>query len=173
MLPRVIIFVIENRLQLMIVISVFVVWHIENPAFEELDTNEEMLMKRIFYATFCVLMAAFLSGCIQDTILLHVKPDGSGTIEETSLLSNSMFDLMESIAGSISGPVRDESVQENKDAAKSSSKKEGRQARDDVIAKMVKDAEKRADTFGSAVKFVSAKPVKIDTASGYNAVYAF
>ena len=47
------------------------------------------------------------------------------------------------------------------------------QTRDDVIAKMVKDAEKRGETFGATVKFISAKPVRTDTASGYNAVYAF
>jgi hypothetical protein len=130
-------------------------------------------MKRIFYTALSMLMVVFLSGCIQDTIVIHVKPDGSGTIEETSLLSNSMFDLMESIAGSMAGPGKEEGVQDNKDATKGSSKKEAKQTRDDVIAKMVKDAEKRAETFGATVKFISAKPVKTDTVSGYNAVYAF
>ena len=130
-------------------------------------------MKRFFYAAMYMLMAAFLSGCIQDTIVIHVKPDGSGTIEETSLLSNNMVDLMESIAGSMAGPGKEEGVQDNKDATKGSSRKEAKQTRDDVIAKMLKDAEKRADTFGATVKFISAKPVRTDTASGYNAVYAF
>jgi hypothetical protein len=160
-------------MQLVIIINAFVTWPIENPIFDELDTNEEMLMERFFYTALSMLMAVFLSGCIQDTIVIHVKPDGSGTIEETSLLSNSMFDLMESIAGSMAGPGKEESVQDNKDATKGSSKKEAKQTRDDVIAKMLKDAEKRADTFGATVKFISAKPVRTDTASGYNAVYAF
>jgi hypothetical protein len=56
-------------------------------------------MKRFLYTALSMLMTVFLSGCIQDTIVIHVKPDGSGTIEETFLLSNSMFDMMESIAG--------------------------------------------------------------------------
>ena len=130
-------------------------------------------MKRLFCAAMSILMCAFLSGCIQDTIVIHVKTDGSGTIEETSLISNSMFDIMESIAGSMTASGKEEGVQENKDAAKGGSKKEATQTRDDIIAKMAKDAEKRADTFGPMVKFVSAKPVKTDTGSGYNAVYAF
>jgi hypothetical protein len=130
-------------------------------------------MKRFFYTALTMLMAVFVSGCIQDTIVIHVKPDGSGTIEETSLLSNSMFDIMESIAGSMAGPRKEEGAQVNKDAAKEGSKKEAKQTRDDVIAKMVKDAEKRADTFGATVKFISAKPVRTETASGYNAVYGF
>ena len=82
------------------------------------------------------------------------------------MLSNSMFDLMESIAGNIAGAGKDEGVQDNKDSTKGSSKKEGKQTSEDVIAKMLKDAGKRADTFGDAVKFISAKPVKTDTASG-------
>jgi hypothetical protein len=126
-------------------------------------------MKRFFYTVMPTLMIAFLSGCIQDTIVIHVKPDGSGTIEETSLLSNSMFDLMESIAGSMAGAGKEEGAEDNK----GDTKKDEKQTRDDIIAKMVKDAEKRAETFGATVKFISAKPVRTDTASGYNAVYTF
>ena len=170
---RVILFVIEICMQLVIVISVFLTWPIENPVLEELDTNDEMLMKRFFYAAISMLMIVFLYGCIQDNIVIHVKPDGSGTIEETSLLSGSMFDLMESIADSLAGAGKQEGVQDNKAATKGDSKKEEKQTRDYIIAKMVKGAEKRAETFGATVKFVSAKPVKTDTGSGYNAVYAF
>jgi hypothetical protein len=130
-------------------------------------------MKRFFYACLCMLMAVLLSGCIQDTIVINVKPDGTGTIEETSLLSNSMFDLMESIAGSVSGIGKEEGTEGKKDGTKGSSKEEAKQTRDDVIAKMVKDAETRTQTFGATVKFISAKPVRTETASGYNAVYSF
>ncbi|MGZ3608346.1 MAG: hypothetical protein ACXU9J_10555 [Syntrophales bacterium] len=119
-------------------------------------------MKGLFHTALSILMTVVLSGCIQDTIVVHVKPNGSGTIDETSLLSNSMFDVMESVAGSMTGPSKEGGSQE-----------EAKQTRDDVIARMVKVAEKRADTFGAKVKFISAKPVKTDTGSGYNAVYAF
>jgi hypothetical protein len=117
-------------------------------------------------------MAVFLSGCIQDSIVIHVKPDGSGTIEETSLLSNSVLDIMESL-GSTAGSEKQKDGQNNKNAAKGDSQKKEKKTRDDIIAKMVKDAEKRAAQFGATVKFISAKPVKTDTGSGYSAVYAF
>ncbi|MGZ6224969.1 MAG: hypothetical protein ACXWMH_05630 [Syntrophales bacterium] len=130
-------------------------------------------MKGLFHTALSILMTVVLSGCIQDTIVVHVKPNGSGTIDETSLLSNSMFDVMESVAGSMTGPSKEGGMQDNKDATKGGSQEEAKQTRDDVIARMVKVAEKRADSFGAKVKFISAKPVKTDTGSGYNAVYAF
>jgi hypothetical protein len=131
-------------------------------------------MKRFFCTGVALLMTVFLSGCIQDTIVIHVKPDGSGTIEETFLLSNSMFDMMESIFSTMAAHnKKEEGSREIKDAAKGSTEKEAKQTRDDAIAKMVNDAAKQAESFGAAVKFVSAKPVKTDTASGYSAVYAF
>jgi hypothetical protein len=120
-----------------------------------------------------MLMVVFLSGCIQENIVIHVKPDGSGTIEETSLLSNIMLELMESMGDSMADSGKQKSDQDNKDATQGDSKKSGKKTRDDAVAKMVKDAETRAATFGSTVKFISAKPVTTDTGSGYFAVYAF
>jgi hypothetical protein len=133
----------------------------------------EVLMKRFFYNALSMLMVIFLSGCIQDNIVIHIKPDGSGTIEETSLLSNSMIDIMESVAGGMAGSVDQKGDQDNKDSAKGNSKKEEKKIRDGITTKLVKDAENRAETFGAKVKFISAKPVKTDTGSGYTAVYAF
>lgn len=130
-------------------------------------------MKRFFSSALCLFVVAFFSGCIQDTIVIHVKPDGSGTIEETSLLSNTMLELMESFADSMGNVEKQKGDQDNKSAAKGDSKKGEKKTRDDVIAKMLKDAETRAKMFGSTVKFISAKPVKTDTGSGYSAVYAF
>ncbi len=130
-------------------------------------------MKRFFYAALSVLMVAFLSGCIQDSIVIHIKPDGSGTIEETALFSNSVLDIMDSFAVGMADAGKQKGDQDNKDAARGDSEKELKKMRAEIIAKMVKDAEKRAESFGAAVKFVSAKPAKTDTASGYTAVYAF
>jgi hypothetical protein len=130
-------------------------------------------MKRFLYSALSMLMVVLLCGCIQDSIVIHVKADGSGTIEETSLLSNSMIDIMESLEHSMTGSDTRKSDQDKKDATKDNSRKEDNKTRDDVIAKMVKDAEMRAATFGASVKFISAKPVKTDTGSGYSAVYAF
>jgi len=75
-------------------------------------------MKRFLYAVCSMLLVIFLSGCIQDDLVIHIKPDGSGSIEETSLLSNSMIAIMESLAGGITSSGKQKSDQDNKDAAK-------------------------------------------------------
>ncbi len=123
-------------------------------------------MKRFFYIALSLLMIPFFHGCVQDTTVIHVKPDGSGTIEETTLFSNSMLELMESFSDSMAVPETPKDDQAKKDTAK-------KQTRDDLLAKMVKDAEMRAATFGKAVTFISAKPVKTESGSGYAALYAF
>jgi hypothetical protein len=135
--------------------------------------NKEIRMKRFFYAVLTMVMVAFFYGCIQDTTVIHIQPDGTGTIEETTLFSNSILELMESLSGSMAGSEQQKSDQDHKEATKGDTKKEKEKTRDDLLAKMVKDAEIRAATFGTAVKFISAKPVKTDTGSGYTAVYAF
>jgi hypothetical protein len=130
-------------------------------------------MKRFFYSFRAIVMVAVVCGCIQDTTVIHIKPDGTGTIEETTLFSNSMLELMESLSAGMVGIEQQKSDQENKEAAKGDSTKEKEKTRDDLFAKMLKDAETRAATFGNEVKFISAKPVKTDKGSGYIAVYAF
>jgi hypothetical protein len=130
-------------------------------------------MKRLFYSTLSLLMVIFLCGCIQDTIVIHVKPDGSGTIEETSLMSNSVIEIMESLSSGMAGSDAGKSDQDKKDAIKNDSQKEAKKSSNEMIAKMIKDAELRAATYGTSVKFISAKPVTTDTGSGYSAVYSF
>ena len=44
--------------------------------------------------TLCAAVCLF-SGCIQDNTVINIKPDGSGTIEETVLMGNSFIDMME------------------------------------------------------------------------------
>ena len=130
-------------------------------------------MKRFLCNALPLLMVFILCGCIQDSIVIHIKPDGSGTIEETSLLSNSMIEIMESFASGMAGSDTQKSDQDKKGMTKDNPQKEDKTTRDDTIAKMVKDAELRAATFGASVKFISAKPVTTDTGSGYSAVYSF
>jgi hypothetical protein len=130
-------------------------------------------MKRFFKNVMPLLIVFLLCGCIQDTIVIHVKPDGSGTIEETSLISNSIIEVMESFTSAIGGPDEGKSGQDKKETIKDDSQKEAKKSSDEMIAKMVKDAELRAATYGASVKFVSAKPVTTDTGSGSFAVYSF
>ncbi len=105
-----------------------------------------------------------LSGCIQDNTLINIKPDGSGTIEETVLMENSFIDMMQ-------GLTKGTSEASGQDAAGPA---EQRPKNDEsFIAEMMEKAQMNAKDFGEGVKFVSAKPAKTQTASGYTAIYSF
>ncbi len=107
---------------------------------------------------FCIIICAVLSGCIQDDMIIHLKPDGSGTIEETVKLSNAVMESFQNIANQMS----------QGDAIS----KENPQVQDPV-ASMIKEARARETQYGPGVKFVSAIPVKTETMSGYKVIYSF
>ncbi len=110
----------------------------------------------------CAAMFLF-SGCIQDNTVINIKPDGSGTIEETVLIGNAFIDMMQGLTGGASGPgTQDQAEQKPKPVRDES-----------IITEMIDKAKADAKEFGEGVKFMSAKPVKTQTASGYTATYSF
>ncbi len=107
----------------------------------------------------CAIVASLLlSGCIQNDTVIHVKPDGSGTIEETVKLSNMLVESFRNMAKGMS---------EGNDDAKE------KPEATDPLQGMVKDAQAREKQYGPDVKFVSATTVKTETMTGYKAIYAF
>lgn len=112
-----------------------------------------------------IAAVCLFSGCIQDNVLVNIKPDGSGTIEETVLVSNSFIEMMQDIG------------KDFKEEGKEGTKQEGAAAEKkkppDVVGEMMEKAQKSENDFGEGVKFVSAKRSKTDTASGYTAIYSF
>jgi hypothetical protein len=107
-----------------------------------------------------VLGSVFFFGCFQTETVIRLKPDGSGVIEETFLLSN---DLLESFRELVKG-FEDEADK---------TKKEAEKEKQDPIEGMIKDARSRESQYGPEVKFVSAIPLKTETMGGYKALYAF
>lgn len=105
-----------------------------------------------------------LSGCIQDNLMLNIKPDGSGTIEETVLMGNAFIEMMQGLTKGAG-----ETGAEDKGKADVAKPKSD----DSVITEMMDKAKANAKDFGEGVKFVSAKPAKTQTASGYTAIYSF
>jgi hypothetical protein len=107
----------------------------------------------------CAIIVCFmLSGCIQNDTVIHVKPDGSGTIEETVKLSNMLLASFQNMAKGMS-----EDDVETKDKPEAQ----------DPLQGMMKDAQAREKQYGPDVKFVSATAVKTETMGGYKATYAF
>ena len=119
----------------------------------------------------CAVIAfLLLSGCIQNDTVIHVKPDGSGTIEETVALSNALVASLQKMAKGLSeGAAKTNANSESKADTDSKDKAEVY----DPFQAMIKDARSRETQYGADVKFVSATPVKTETMIGYKAIYAF
>jgi hypothetical protein len=97
-----------------------------------------------------VLLAISLAlmGCFESIVLLRVNKDGSGTIEETVVISDAFMELMKSFGGEEKGEEEEELINEQ-----------------ELLDK--------AASMGEGVRYVSAEPVKTDRGSGYKAIYSF
>jgi hypothetical protein len=133
---------------------------------------------------FSIMACLFLPGCIQNDTVIHVKPDGSGTIEDTVKLSNALIESIQNFSKGLAQGVADTNPDANAepnanaDAAANENVKKTDGAKDkaevkDPFQSMMKDAQAREKQYGPDVKFVSATPVKTETMSGYKAIYAF
>lgn len=96
----------------------------------------------------------FFIGCIDTDTVIKVKKDGSGTLEETVVLSNTITEMMQSMMSSFGGDT-------------SKNNKEEFNLLDED--KLKEDARK----MGEGVSFVSAREYKTDKGKGYKALYAF
>ena len=115
---------------------------------------------RLYRLLFVAVICAFLWGCIENDTVVQVRPDGSGTIEETVMISDSVMQSMQAFSQGLGGAISG-----GKDKAKSGEY--------DPVREMMKQAPSQARQFGPDVKFVSADPVKKDDMSGYKAIYEF
>ncbi len=110
-------------------------------------------MKVYAKASALLLGLIFFSGCLQVDTNVKVNPDGSGTIEETVLMSNEVISMLKQFLTSFS----DDSTKE---------------AEDFEMFKEA-DAKKRASDYGDGVEYVSGEHINTDTQEGFKAVYKF
>jgi hypothetical protein len=89
-----------------------------------------------------------LTGCFESIVLLRVNKDGSGTIEETVVISDAFMELMKSFGGEDEGEEEEEAIDEQ-------------------------ELTDKAASMGEGVRFVSAEPLKTERGSGYKAIYSF
>jgi hypothetical protein len=114
-----------------------------------------------YFRFLCALIGfVFLYGCFQTDTVIRIKPDGSGVIEETFMLSK---ELLESFQDLVKGFADEEK----------NSKEEAAKEKQDPIEGMIKEARSRENQYGPDVKFVSAISLKTETMGGYKAIYAF
>ena len=94
-----------------------------------------------------VLLATLtLTACLNSTTLVKVKPDGSGTVEQTTLMNMAALKgMMGSTSGQANGPMMNKA-----------------------------DLERTAASMGEGVRLVSSEPVKGDNGfEGVKAIFAF
>jgi len=106
-------------------------------------------MKALKLVVLLVISLA-LMGCFESLILLRVNKDGSGTIEETVVISDAFMELMKSFGG------QEEAEQEEEE---------------DLVDE--EQLAEKASSMGADVRLVSAEPVKTDRGAGYKAIYSF
>ncbi len=100
-------------------------------------------------AVFVALLALPLAGCFQSNTVIHVKADGSGTIEQRTLLTETAMDQLRTLAILGGG---------NPDAADPTSEAQARAL---------------AAAIGPGVSYVSSMPVTGDRLQGRDTLYAF
>ncbi len=94
-----------------------------------------------------VLVAAVsLTACLDSTTLVKLKPDGSGTVEQTTLMNvAALKGLMGGAGGQMNGPMMNKA-----------------------------DLERTAKSMGEGVRLVSSEPIKADGGfEGVKAIFAF
>ncbi len=110
-------------------------------------------MQKIFTKVVLFLFTVVLfTGCLEVDTTIHLNKDGSGTLEESVLMSSQVIEMISAFAASFDST--------SADTASFSLFKE-----DQLIADTAK--------YGSGVKYVSGQEVKKEGKEGYNVVYAF
>lgn len=97
-----------------------------------------------------------LTGCLSSYTLVKVKADGTGTVEQTTLISPQMVGMLGGMAAGMAGEG-------------------GAKAKPPTVADLFKqeELEAAATTMGEGVRFVSSTPASADGREGVKAIYAF
>ena len=111
-------------------------------------------MGKIKLVIIAIFLLLFLSGCFQIERVINVNKDGSGTIEETVLMSQEFINQIKQMATSFGGGE----IEENKDES---------------TYHNVDDLKKQALKMGDGVKYVSSKPLERDGKLGHYVLYSF
>ena len=107
--------------------------------------------RHLLLAVFCL----GLTGCLQIEKIVRLKPDGSGTVEETVVMDKEVIAQMEQMAAGFGGAKKDGKPVKGFELMDEAKLKEG------------------ATKMGSGVTFVSAKKIDNEKGNGFIATYAF
>ena len=116
-----------------------------------------MRIPRPVLALLALPLTLSLTGCISSYTLVKVKPDGTGTVEQTTLISPMMVNMMAGMASGMAG------------------EKDDKKSKPPSMSDMFKEDELKAAAakMGTGVRYVSSTPAKADGKEGVTAIYAF
>jgi len=109
-------------------------------------------MKKLFASLAIFFVALAITGCIDVKTKIKVNKDGSGTIEETMLMSGEMVEMMKQFMSGF--------------AADSIDTQEFNLYNEEEI-------KNKASDYGEGVQFISGKELREDGREGYTAIYSF
>lgn len=129
------------------------------------------MRERLLIGAGLLLMLLSLVGCLQVDTLIKVKPDGSGTIEETFMMSKEMVQMMEGMMKQMMEAMAEGMEEAGEEpSAKQPEQKQAMESFDLFDEAKLKQ---EAGDMGEGVTYVSGKKISTDTFEGYEAVYAF
>jgi hypothetical protein len=108
-------------------------------------------MKKFYFLSFIIQLLIF-SGCIEIKTLITVSKDGSGTIEETMIMSEKVVEMMKGFSAAFTS---DSTQQQDFNIFDENNLKE------------------RASSFGKGVTYVSGEKIEEGNKQGFRALYAF
>jgi hypothetical protein len=114
-------------------------------------------MKKILLSFVIIFALIFTQGCIEVKTTIKLNKDGSGTVEETVLMSSEIVNMLRDFIEGFS-ELNDDSVKTEQE--------EFKLYNEENLKNRVKD-------FGEGSRFVSGKEIKEDGKEGYTAVYSF
>lgn len=130
-------------------------------------------MKRIIKAVWIMSILLGISGCLQVNTVIKLKPDGSGTIEETALMSKSFIQQMKAMMEAMTAQMEQMMEQTEQKEGQTAHKQKGNEAEkmfdifdEDKLAN-------KAGNIGEGVTYVSGEKITNDKFEGYKAIYKF
>ena len=131
-------------------------------------------MKQLIKAGVAVLALLSLIGCFQVSTVIKVKPDGSGTIEETFLMNKEfvrqMRATMNQMAEQMEQIMTGQTERKEEQPSQESETKQAGELFDIFDEVKLRD---KAGTMGKGVTYISGEKITTNKFEGYKAVYAF
>jgi hypothetical protein len=125
------------------------------------------MMRKVMKAGGIALILLGLVGCIQVDTLIKVKPDGSGTVKETFMMSKETVQMMEGMMQEMMGGTEEPGEEQSAEKPEQEQAKESFSLFDEAKLKQ------EVGNMGEGVSYVSGKAVSTEGFEGYEAVFAF